>query len=342
MEVTEPTTTVQSTVSPDTFTEAYRWMFLARTFEDKIGALYRAGKVVGGVYLGRGQEAFSVSLGMQLDRGSGDIFAGLIRDQGGRMAFGESVIDGARTYLGSVEGPMLGRDGNIHRGRPREGMPAMISHLGASMSVVNGMLMAKRFKGESGFVGGVTAGDGATSTGAFHEGLNQAAVEQLPVVVAVADNQFAYSTPTDRQYACDHLVDRAAGYGVKGYEVDGTDLDACLTVFKEAIGEARRGSGPQLVVGKLLRLSGHGEHDDASYVPDAVKAGRFGRDCIEAARERILQEAFMSESKLGALEEAVQVEVEENISRAQSEDSPDPAKDNWGAISSKRLTEGEG
>ncbi len=316
-------------------------MFLARTFEDKIGALFRAGKVVGGVYLGRGQEAFSVSLGMQLERSRGDIFGGLIRDQGGRMAYGEDLIDAARTYLGSVEGPMHGRDGNIHRGRPSEGMPAMISHLGASVSVVNGMLIGKRFRGESGFVGGVTAGDGATSTGAFHEGLNQAAVENLPLVVAVADNQFAYSTPTDRQYACEDLVDRAVGYGVKGYSIDGTNLSECLATFRTAIDEARAGKGPQLVVGKLLRLSGHGEHDDASYVPDSVKAGRYGRDCIPVAREQILSEGWATEEFLSELEREVQQSVEDNVSQAQGEDAPDPSRDDWRAMATASLIEGD-
>ena len=323
------------------FVDAYRWMYLARAFEDKIGSLFRAGKVVGGVYLGRGQEAFSVSLGMQLERTRGDIFGALIRDQGGRMAYGEDLSDSARTYRGSVEGPMHGRDGNIHRGRPSEGMPAMISHLGASVSVVNGMLIGKRFHGESEFVGGVTAGDGATSTGAFHEGLNQAAVENLPLVVAVADNQFAYSTPTDRQYACEDLVDRAVGYGVKGYSIDGTNLSECLTTFRTAIDEARAGKGPQLVVGKLLRLSGHGEHDDASYVPDSVRAGRYGRDCIAVAREQILSEGWATEKFLSELELEAQRSVEESVSQAQGEDTPDPSRDDWKAMATASLIEGD-
>src|SRR5690606_15232299 len=131
----------------DAFVRAYRGVFTARTFEDKISALYRGGKIVGGVYVGRGQEAFSYALGGQLDRSLGDVYSPLIRDQAGRGAFGESLFDAARTYLGSVEGPMRGRDGNIHRGRPAEGIPAMISHLGTSISVINGMLMAKRFRG---------------------------------------------------------------------------------------------------------------------------------------------------------------------------------------------------
>lgn len=332
--------TTTSSVEASTYVEAYRIMLQGRYFEDKLGALYRAGKVVGGVYLGRGQEAFSVSLAIQLHRERGDVYAPLIRDQSGRAAFGEPMIDAARTYLGSVLGPMKGRDGNIHRGRPDLGQPAMISHLGSSLSVINGMLMAKRFRGETGLVGGATAGDGATSTGAFHEGLNQAAVEKLPIVVAVADNQFAYSTPTSRQYACDSLVDRAAGYGVTGYSINGTDLSECLETFQKAVAAAREGGGPQLVVGKLLRLSGHGEHDDASYVPDEVKADRYGKDCIQVARTRGLAEAFFSESELEVMESETLEMVEESFSRAQSENAPDPAKDDWCALSTRSLMEG--
>tara|TARA_R110002096_G_scaffold23696_2_gene75355 strand:- start:1011 stop:2021 length:1011 start_codon:yes stop_codon:yes gene_type:complete len=334
-------TVSDSGISNDTYIDAFRCMVLSRTFEDKIGALFRAGKVIGGVYLGRGQEAFSVALGMQLDRSKGDVFSPLIRDQSGRLGFGEALLDAARTYLGSVNGPMHGRDGNIHRGRPLEGMPAMISHLGSSVSVVNGMLMGKRFKGEAGYVGGVTAGDGATSTGAFHEGLNQAAVENLPLVVSVADNQFAYSTPTDRQYACESLVERASGYGVEGYSIDGTDLSECLDTFRTAIGRAREGHGPQMVVGKLLRLSGHGEHDDASYVPDSVKAGHYGRDCIQAARTAMIENEWLSSEVIEELEQEAQQVVEQTVSQAQAEESPDPAKDDWRVLSSSSLTEGE-
>lgn len=322
------------------FIAAYRGMVTARTFEDKISALYRGGKIVGGVYVGRGQEAFSYALGGQLDRSLGDVYSPLIRDQAGRNAFGEPLLDAARTYLGSVQGPMRGRDGNIHRGRPREGMPAMISHLGTSISVINGMLMAKRSRGLTGSVGGASAGEGATSTGAFHEAINQAAVERLPLVLAVADNQFAYSTPSSRQYACADLADRAAGYGVTGYSIDGTDLMACLLTFRLAIARARAGEGPQLVVGKLLRLSGHGEHDDASYVPEEARAGRWGGDCNLLARKLILREGFADEATLLTLEEEVQALVESTVARVQGEDPPDPALENWQALSTDRLVEG--
>src|SRR5437763_13433905 len=131
----------------DTYLKAYRFMLLARALDDKFASLYRAGKIHGGVFLGRGQEALSVSVGMALRKG--DVFAPLIRDQAGRLAFGESILEAVRTYLGSALGPMRGRDGNTHRGRPREGLLPMISHVGAMISVVNGALIAHRFRGTS-------------------------------------------------------------------------------------------------------------------------------------------------------------------------------------------------
>src|SRR3954469_24900064 len=137
---------------------AFRWMLLARVTEEKIASLYRGGKITGGVFLSKGQEALSVSVGISLRKG--DIFAPLIRDQAGRFAFGESLLDCTRTYLGSRLGPMRGRDGNVHRGRPREGLLAMVSHLGAMLSVVAGGLMAHRFRGICGTVGATSIGDG--------------------------------------------------------------------------------------------------------------------------------------------------------------------------------------
>src|SRR5213596_782256 len=133
------------------FLEAFRWMLLTRTFEEKLVSLYRGGHITGGVYIGKGQEAVSVACGLFLEKN--DIFAPLIRDQAGRSAFGEPLVDVARTYLGSRQGPMRGRDGNIHRGRPREGQLARISHLGAMVSVTVGALMAKRGRCEKDFIG---------------------------------------------------------------------------------------------------------------------------------------------------------------------------------------------
>ena len=245
----------------DTHLTAYRYMLLARLLDEKFASLYRAGKIHGGVFIARGQEALSVSIGLSLTRKC-DVFAPLIRDTAGRLAFGETVVDAVRTYLGSTLGPMRGRDGNVHRGRPREGYLPMISHLGAMISVVNGTLFARRLKGVTGTVGATCIGDGGTATGAFHEALNQAAIEKLPLVLIVANNHYAYSTPNDREFACRDLADRAAGYGAEAQSVDGTDLTACLKVVGGAVARARAGHGPQMIVATLLRLCGHGEHDD--------------------------------------------------------------------------------
>lgn len=329
-----------SSVPPERFLTGFRWMLLSRTVEDKIAALYHAGKIVGGVYLGRGQEAFSAALAMALEPGR-DIFAPLIRDQAGRMAFGEPLIDTLRTYLGSVLGPMRGRDGNIHRGTPATGMPAMISHLGSMISVVCGMLIARRFRGETGVVGAATIGDGGTSTGACHEALNLAAVEKLPLIVAIANNQFAYSTPTDRQFACVSLADRARGYGMDGHTVDGTDLAACIAVFETAAARARAGLGPQMVVGKLLRLCGHGEHDDASYVPGELRTLGENRDCLKAARQTLLENHWITPHELASMEAEIHETVQEAVARAQRDPIPDPARETWEPLASRWLIEGK-
>ncbi len=310
-------------------------MLLARVLEEKLASLYRAGKINGGVFLGKGQEALSASLGMSLRKG--DIFAPLIRDQAGRLAFGEDILEAVRTYMGSALGPMRGREGNVHRGRPKDGYYAMISHLGAMISVVCGGLIARRFKGEKGVVGATCIGDGGTSTGAFHEALNLAAVEKLPLVLLIANNQFAYSTPNDREFACHDLVDRAIGYGVEGHKVDATDLDACLDVVGRAVARAREGHGPQMVVASLLRLSGHGEHDDASYIPEALKAAHLGQDCLKTAECTLLDRKWISPEELAELTGSIQQQVEEAIATVQREPAPDPATETWCALATPGL-----
>jgi pyruvate dehydrogenase E1 component alpha subunit/2-oxoisovalerate dehydrogenase E1 component alpha subunit len=322
------------------FVRAFRWVLLARVLDEKLASLYRAGKIHGGVFLGRGQEALSVSIGMALR--PGDVFAPLIRDTAGRLAFGEPILDAVRTYLGSALGPMRGRDGNVHRGRPREGLLVMISHLGAMISVVNGALMARRLRGLTGSVGATCIGDGGTSTGACHEALNQAAVERLPLVVVVANNQYAYSTPNSRQFACRNLVDRAAGYGLTGYAVDGTDLAACLKVVGHAVRQAREGQGPQLVVARLLRLCGHGEHDDASYVDPKLKQSPTGRDCLRVAEEHLLKQGWALPEELESWRSEATRKVEEVVAKVQREPAPDPYQEEWSAIASVHLREAPG
>jgi len=319
------------------FLEAFRWMLLARTLEEKLVSLYRGGLITGGVYVGRGQEAVSVACGLFLQKG--DIFAPLIRDQAGRSAFGEPLIDVTRTYLGSRQGPMRGRDGNIHRGRPRNNQLAMISHLGAMVSVTVGALMAKRFRGEKNFVGLSCIGEGGMQTGSFHEGMNLAAVEQVPLVVVATNNHYAYSTPNDREFACHDLVDRAIGYGFEGYTIDGTDLTNCLDVIGSAVKRARAGRPPQLVVASILRLSGHGEHDDASYVTDEIKRQPFARDCLKAAEQTIADLNLLDAETFREWRKDAAAQVDQAISTAQKEAAPEADEEDWCAILTRDLVD---
>jgi acetoin:2,6-dichlorophenolindophenol oxidoreductase subunit alpha len=328
----------RSKVAPhERFLEAFRWMLLTRTLEEKLVSLYRGGLITGGVYIGKGQEAVSVACGLSLQ--TGDVFAPLIRDQAGRSAFGESLLDVTRTYLGSRQGPMRGRDGNIHRGRPRNNQLAMISHLGAMVSVTVGALMAKRFRGEKNFVGLSCIGEGGMQTGAFHEGMNIAAVEQVPLVVVATNNHYAYSTPNDREFACHDLVDRAIGYGCEGYSVDGTDLTNCLDVIDGAVKRARVGRPPQLVVASILRLSGHGEHDDASYVTDEIKREPFARDCVKVAEQAIIDLNLADAETLTEWRRDAAAQVDQAISAAQKEAAPEADEEDWCAISTHDLVD---
>jgi len=330
-------TVSESRAVGETQLAAYRFMLRARLLDEKFAALYRAGKIHGGVFLGRGQEALSAAIGVSLNKS--DVFAPLIRDAAGRLAFGEPIIDAVRTYMGSALGPMRGRDGNVHRGRPLEGYLPMISHLGAMVSVVNGVLFARRMKGITGIVGVACLGEGATSTGAFHESLNQAAVEKLPLVLVVANNQFAYSTPTDRQFACADLTSRAAGYGIEAHSLDATEFSACMEIVGKAVARARAGHGPQLVVANLLRLCGHGEHDDAGYIPPEMKNSALGRDCLKVAEEYLLKQQLTDTAQLAVWRSEAIREIEEAVAQAQREPAPDPYEEKWSALSSEHLNE---
>lgn len=310
---------------------AYEAMVMARAFDTKASALYKAGKVFGGVFLGRGHEAIAACEAVFLRKGH-DVYAPFIREQAGRCVWGDSVLESARTYFGSVEGCMRGRDGNVHWGHPLEGTPAPISHLGAMVAVVAGMMMAKRMQGVTDAVGVACCGDGTTSVGAFHEACNLIAVQKLPVVVVVSNNQFAYSTPNAEEFACD-LQDRGRGYGMAAHACDGTDFMQTLEVMQRAIAAARRGEGPQWVVATTLRMCGHGEHDDSSYIPAELKAAYADRDPLAVARRQLLALGWLTEQQDADLLARSTDEVQRLVAQAQKEPPPDPATEDWLATS---------
>ena len=150
-------------------------------------------------------------------------------------------------------------------------------------------------------------------TGSFHEGMNLAAVEQVPLVIVATNNHYAYSTPNEREFACAELVDRAKGYGFEGYNLDGTDLSACLDVIGSAVKRARAGRPPQLLVASTLRLSGHGEHDDASYVTDEIKREPFAQDCLKRADKLIVDLNLVDAKRLQGWRDDAAAQVDQAI-----------------------------
>jgi pyruvate dehydrogenase E1 component alpha subunit/2-oxoisovalerate dehydrogenase E1 component alpha subunit len=176
-------------------------------------------------------------------------------------------------------------------------------------------------------------------TGSFHEGMNIAAVEQAPLVIVATNNHYAYSTPNEREFACHDLLDRAIGYGFEGHSLDGTDLAACLDVIGGAVKRARAGRPPQLVVASVLRLSGHGEHDDASYVPEEVKRQPFARDCLKVAEETIINLKLADPETLAEWRKNAAAQVEDAIAAAQKEPVPEGDKEDWCALSRRDLVD---
>lgn len=284
----------------------YRCMVTARHIEERLIKLYHQGKIYGGVYTGIGQEAIGAATTAAAE--PQDLFSPLIRDMSVHLGRGTEPITIFRQYLARANSPTLGWDGNVHYGELSKGVYAMISHLGAMLPVITGAVMARRRKGMN-TVGFAYIGDGATSTGDFHEAVNFAAVFDVPVVFVIENNKFAYSTPTYRQYRCRSLADRAAGYGIRGYEADGNDLVELYFKVREIVSEIRTQPAPVLLECDTFRVRGHGEHDDASYVPSELREQYEKRDPIRIARERFLAEGIFTAEELSSVEKQIQEEV---------------------------------
>ncbi len=314
---------------------AYRGMCLARAFDTKLSSLYKAGKVFGGVFLGRGHEAVAAASAVFLERGR-DVYNPFIREMAGRCVWGDdALLEAARCYFGSALGCMGGKDGNVHWGQPMQGNPAPVSHLGAMVSVVAGMLLAKRMRGDAGAVGVACIGDGTTSVGAAHEACNLIAVEKLPVVIVVTNNQYAYSTPNSQEFACAELTDRGIGYGMQAHACDGTDFLQTLGTMQRAVEAARTGEGPQWVVATTLRMCGHGEHDDASYIPAELKEAYAQKDPLDVARRQLIEKGLLTEQEAEEWEAAAREDVQRAVAQAQREAPPAPHTMDWSATSWK-------
>ena len=306
---TSPTNSPPHGLSRDQLLELYRWMRLTRTLEERLVALYRQTKVVGGLFRSLGQEACAVGSAYALERR--DALAPLIRNLGSMLVKGAEPIEILRQYMAKGDSPTRGRELNIHFGDVVDrNFIGQISHLGDMVPVMAGITLTFRMRGEA-RVGLVYVGDGATSTGAFHEGINFAAVQRCPLVVIVENNGYAYSTPTCRQTAAARLVDKAIGYGVPGVRADGNDVLEVYRVTKAAVDHARAGGGVTLLELMTYRRKGHAEHDSQSYVPPGeVERWATTNDPIDRYLARLVSEFGFDRAELGAIDAEIRLRVD--------------------------------
>jgi len=307
-------------LSPERLLELYYWMRLTRTLEERLVALYRQTKVVGGLFRSLGQEADSVGSAFALERR--DVLSPLIRNLGSMLVKGATPLEILRQYMAKGDSPTRGRELNIHFGDRDRGFIGQISPLGDMLPVMAGVTLSFKMRGED-RVGLVYVGDGATSTGAFHEGINFAAVQRCPLVVIVENNGYAYSTPTSRQTAAKQFVDKAIGYGVPGEQADGNDILAVYAATRRAVDRARRGEGVTLLEFMTYRRKGHAEHDNQSYVPKG-EIERWERENDPVARftQRLTGEFGVATATLEAMDDRVRAEVDAATDEA--EKSPPP------------------
>jgi len=251
------------TIPPDTEKQIYRLMVRTRLLEERLSNLYRQGKLSGGLYRSLGQEGCAVASAMAL--AEGDLLSPLIRNLGSVLARGVPPRDIFAQYLGRVTSPSHGKEGVLHFSRPELGIYAPTTMLGTMIPVLAGMVLGDRMRGLK-TVGMTYIGDGGSSIGAFHEGVNFAAVQKLPLVLVLEHNGWAYSTPGEKQCLAKRMADKAPGYGIPGITVDGNDVAEVFCAVREAVDLARSGGGPTLVECRTYRMKGHAEHDAQAYV----------------------------------------------------------------------------
>src|SRR6266850_2175807 len=301
--------------------ELYHYLKLTRLVEERLVNLYRQTKVVGGVFRSLGQEATAVGSAYALQ--PTDFVTPLIRDLGAVLVKGIRPRDIFAQYMAKAWGPSGGRDLNIHFGDLSKGFIGPISHLGDMIPVMTGIALGARMQKKD-LITLAYIGDGGMSTGAFHEGLNFAAVQKLPLIVVAEYNHYAYSTPTSLQTAVRDLAEKAAGYGIPGHIVDGNDIVACYEVTRKAAEYARGGGGAVLIEAKTYRRKGHAEHDDQRYVPQSeIEWWEKHNDRIDRFGKFLLDRKVATREKLEEIVAAVTREIDEDSDWAESSPMPD-------------------
>ena len=308
-------------LSRDDLHQMYYWLRLTRALEDRLVKLYRQGKVIGGLYSSLGQEGESVASAYALE--DGDIMSPLIRNLGSMLVMGAQPVEVLRQYMAKATSPTAGREMNVHFNDLQLGYLGQISPLGDMVLVMAGIALSFRMRKER-RVGLVYVGDGATSTGAFHEGVNFAAVQRVPLVVIVEHNGYAYSTPTRMQAAVERLADKAYAYGIPSMTVDGNDVLATYEATRQYVDAARDGAGTHLLEVVTYRRKGHAEHDAQGYQPKDEIDAWAKKDPVDRYTSQLLDNAWASEDDLQAIDERATAEVDTAITECEDDPMPDP------------------
>jgi TPP-dependent pyruvate/acetoin dehydrogenase alpha subunit len=316
----------------------FRFMVMMRVSEERAITLYRQGKVPGSFYDGCGQEAISVGSAYVL--GPQDRMCILHRDLGAHFVRGVTPDRYLANYMGRAGGVTGGKDGNMHFGDRRLGAVGMVSMLPDMAQVATGMALAFKMRREP-RVAMTYFGEGATANGQCHEALNFAGIHRLPVVFILENNQFAYSTPNELEFAVDP-VERAGAYGFPGVKVDGNDVEAVFDASREAAERARRGEGPTLIECETMRMHGHGAHDDMRYVPEGMHEEWAKRDPIERYAERLVSDYGFEPQEVQGIRDEVRADVEECARKALDSPVPDPEEALEGVFAEKWEPLGDG
>jgi TPP-dependent pyruvate/acetoin dehydrogenase alpha subunit len=309
-------------LSRQQYLDLYYYMRLNREVEETMTRLFRQNKIVGGLYASLGQEAISVGTAYALEKR--DWMAPMIRNIGALLVKGVPPRDIFTQHMAKFTSPTKGKDGTSHFGDlDNLHIVSPISMLGDLIPVMAGVAMAGRYLGQK-IVAMTWIGDGGSSTGVFHEGLNLAASQKAALVLILENNLWAYSTPVRRQVPLENLADRAKAYGIASYIVDGNDVAAVYATAKEAVERARAGEGPILIEAKTFRRRGHAQHDPAEYVPKDQRAHWEKRDPIALYEKFLTEEKLLDTKGKKEIEDKISVLLEKEREFAESSPLPPP------------------
>ncbi len=298
----------------------YYFLKLTRSFEDRITALYRQGRILGGVWTSNGMEAISVGYACALDKD--DVIAPYFRDMGAYIARGITLKRIMAQYLGKKTGVTEGKEGNVHVGDIRLGVLGYPSHLADNYPVAVGAALSFKIRGE-GRVALACTGDGGTSRGDFHEAMNMASVWKVPVIFVCNNNQYAYSTPLNLQVAIENIAERALAYSIPAETVDGNDVISVYLAVKRACERARGGDGPAFIECKTMRMHGHSEHDAAKYVPRELLDEWKKKDPIMKMENYLISNNIVFSKDITEMDAGIKKEIEEALEFAEKSPLPD-------------------